>query len=166
VAASAVRVRGAGELLGELAALDHIGRTASAIALDDLEAGVISAVALRRFLAERPTAALAFAVMLAGRLREGRPGARRALVARQPRSRRAAAPGAGRALRATRRGGRSHRAAADAGRAGGWIGASLESVARALRMMRSLGWVATSRRAITVLDVEALRARRAMPAAV
>jgi CRP-like cAMP-binding protein len=41
----------------------------------------------------------------------------------------------------------------------GWIGASRITVARALKLMRSLGWVQTSRRVITVLDAEALRAR-------
>ena len=38
-----------------------------------------------------------------------------------------------------------------------WAGASLESVARALQQMRSLGLIETRRRAIRVLDTEALR---------
>jgi CRP-like cAMP-binding protein len=38
-----------------------------------------------------------------------------------------------------------------------WTGASLESVGRALQMMRELGWIETARGTIRVLDLEALR---------
>jgi CRP/FNR family cyclic AMP-dependent transcriptional regulator len=38
-----------------------------------------------------------------------------------------------------------------------WAGASLESVGRALQQMRSLGWIETRRRAIRVLNTDALR---------
>jgi CRP/FNR family transcriptional regulator, cyclic AMP receptor protein len=41
----------------------------------------------------------------------------------------------------------------------GWTGASIESTAKALRQLRSLGWVATGRRSIEVNDVAALRDR-------
>jgi CRP-like cAMP-binding protein len=41
----------------------------------------------------------------------------------------------------------------------GWTGASREAVAKALHALRSLGWVDTARRRITVLDLEALRRR-------
>jgi CRP-like cAMP-binding protein len=37
------------------------------------------------------------------------------------------------------------------------IGASRDSVTRALTALRSRGWVATSRRSITLMDVDALR---------
>jgi CRP-like cAMP-binding protein len=40
-----------------------------------------------------------------------------------------------------------------------WTGATRETVARALRLMRQLGWVTTAHRTITVLDPAALRAR-------
>ena len=40
-----------------------------------------------------------------------------------------------------------------------WTGATRETVSRALRLMRQLGWVATGHRTITVLDPAALRAR-------
>ena len=39
----------------------------------------------------------------------------------------------------------------------GWAGSSLEAVGRALRTMRSLGWIETRRREIRVLDLDALR---------
>jgi len=41
----------------------------------------------------------------------------------------------------------------------GWIGASIESTAKSLRSLRSLGWVATGRRSIEVHDLPALRNR-------
>src|SRR5205814_8720185 len=43
----------------------------------------------------------------------------------------------------------------------GWIGASIESTAKALRSLRDLGWVATGRRSIEVRDLAALRERSA-----
>jgi CRP-like cAMP-binding protein len=41
----------------------------------------------------------------------------------------------------------------------GWTGSSVESTAKALRALRSLGWVTTKRRAIEVHDLAALRDR-------
>ena len=41
----------------------------------------------------------------------------------------------------------------------GWTGSSLESTAKALRALRSLGWISTRRRAIEVHDLAALRSR-------
>jgi CRP-like cAMP-binding protein len=40
-----------------------------------------------------------------------------------------------------------------------WTCTSRQTVARALRSMRQLGWVATGRRAITLLDLKAMQAR-------
>jgi CRP-like cAMP-binding protein len=41
----------------------------------------------------------------------------------------------------------------------GWTGSSIEATAKALRALRSLGWVATGRRSIEVHDLAALRGR-------
>jgi CRP/FNR family cyclic AMP-dependent transcriptional regulator len=41
----------------------------------------------------------------------------------------------------------------------GWTGASIEATAKALRQLRSLGWVATGRRSIEVTDLASLRGR-------
>jgi CRP-like cAMP-binding protein len=41
----------------------------------------------------------------------------------------------------------------------GWSGSSIESTAKALRALRSLGWVTTQRRVIEVHDLAALRER-------
>ncbi len=42
-----------------------------------------------------------------------------------------------------------------------WTGTTRETVSRALRLMRQLGWVSTGHRTITVLDPDALRERGA-----
>ena len=41
----------------------------------------------------------------------------------------------------------------------GWTGSSRESVIRALRSLRELGWIATQRRGVTVLEIDMLRRR-------
>jgi CRP-like cAMP-binding protein len=41
----------------------------------------------------------------------------------------------------------------------GWTGCSRDSVVKALQAMRSLGWIETGRRRITVLDRDALHRR-------
>lgn len=41
----------------------------------------------------------------------------------------------------------------------GWVGASREAVAKALRVLRDRGYVTTGRRTMTVLDLDGLRAR-------
>src|SRR5207342_283186 len=41
----------------------------------------------------------------------------------------------------------------------GWVGASREAVAKALRVLRDRGFVTTGRRTMTVLDLEGLRKR-------
>ena len=41
----------------------------------------------------------------------------------------------------------------------GWVGASREAVAKALRVLRERGFVTTGRRTMTVLDLDGLRLR-------
>jgi CRP-like cAMP-binding protein len=41
----------------------------------------------------------------------------------------------------------------------GWVGASREAVAHALRALRARGYLETKRRTVTVLDIEGLRHR-------
>ena len=41
----------------------------------------------------------------------------------------------------------------------GWVGASREAVAKALRVLRDRGLVTTGRRTMTVLDLDGLRGR-------
>jgi CRP-like cAMP-binding protein len=142
-----------------MAALSSQRRTADAIAVDDVEIGVLAAQELSGFLREHPDAAFVLIRMLVSRLAE----ASRDVVDLATRD------SVGRVAK------RLVELAAEHGTpvAGGtrielslsqdelasWIGATRETVARALRLMRQLQWVSTDHRSITVLDVEALRER-------
>lgn len=150
---------GPGELVGELGALDGWPRTADVIALDRVRAGYLAAPELRAFLAERPAAGLALMRMMAGRIRHldhdrvqmaSSDGFSRIAALLLDLAERFGEPVQGGVrieLQATQ-----HELAS-------WIGASRITVARALCLMRRLGWVSTERRAITVLDATAMRAQ-------
>ena len=152
-------IRGPGELIGDMAALGGQRRSASAIAVDEVEAGFMHGDELRTFLRDHPDAALVLIRMLVRRLSE----ATRDVVDMATRD------SVGRIAK------RLLELAAEHGTpsAGGtrielslsqdelarWTGATRETVSRALRLMRQLGWVATNHRTITVLDPVALRER-------
>lgn len=159
-------LRGPGELVGEFTALVDGPRSATVVAIDDVEALVVPIARFRRFLADFPAAAAAVAGAVVGRLHE----ADRRRVTYQgsgTRSRLAALlveladqygvvrpEGNGRVVDLPLS--QNDLAAA--------IGASRESVARAFAAFRGAGLVQTARRQITVLDPEALRAEVARPA--
>jgi CRP/FNR family cyclic AMP-dependent transcriptional regulator len=153
-AESLLSVRGAGSLVGELAALDDAPRLASAVVLEPATTLVVTADQFRDFLAQRPHAALELARTLIERLRES--DRRRAEFGSYDVTRRLAALLVELSAREPPRRGRAgielsqHELA-------GMIGASRESVARALTTLRRRGLVETARRAITVVDVEGLR---------
>ena len=152
-AESLLSVRGPGSLVGELAALDNAPRLASAVVLEPATTLVVAADQFRDFLAQRSGAALELARTLIERLRES--DRRRAEFGSYDVTRRLAA-----LLLEL-----SSREPARRGRAGielsqhelaGMIGASRESVARALTTLRGRGLVETGRRVITVVDAEGL----------
>jgi CRP/FNR family transcriptional regulator, cyclic AMP receptor protein len=148
-------VRGPGDLVGEMAALDPVApRSATVVALAVLRCRVIRAAELIEFLEGQPRAALALLHLVIGRLRDS--DRRRAEFGSYDATRRlarilveaaasapTAVPGGGLAL--------SQQELA------GLIGASRESVGRALAELRRLGLVSTGRRTITVHDPAALR---------
>jgi CRP/FNR family cyclic AMP-dependent transcriptional regulator len=152
-------IRGPGELIGEMAAIGAQRRTASAIALDDVEVGFLHAEEFSSFLREHPDTALVLMRMLIRRLTE----------ADRDRVALATQDSVGRVAK------RLLELSAEHGRpsAGGtrielsitqdelarWTGATRETVSRALRLMRQVGWVSTDHRVITVLDADALRDR-------
>jgi CRP/FNR family cyclic AMP-dependent transcriptional regulator len=152
-------VRGDGELLGEMAALDGQPRGASAVALEAVDAGHISSSELRAFLAEHPRAALVLMRLLMRRLREADRG-RIELSTHDALGRVAA-----RLLELGERYGRPGPRGMQIElpitqeELASWTGASRPAVARALGLMRQLEWIATSRRAIVIHDLEALRLR-------
>lgn len=154
-----VAIRGPGELIGDMAALGAQRRTATAVAVDDVEAGYLTADELRTFIAEHPDAALVLIRMLVRRLVD----TTRDVVDL------ATQDSVGMVAK------RLLELAAEHGRpsAGGtrieltltqddlasWTGATRETVSRALRLMRRVGWIATDNRTITVLDPDGLRHR-------
>jgi CRP-like cAMP-binding protein len=152
-------VRGEDDLLGELSALDGRPRTATAVALEPVDAGYLAATVLRAYLVEHPRAALGLMRLLADRLREADQG-RVDLSAHDALGRVAA-----RLLELCERYGEPCEEGLridlpiTQDDLASWTGSSRQAVARALGLMRSLHWVTTSRRTIVVHDVEALRAR-------
>jgi CRP-like cAMP-binding protein len=157
-------LRGPGELIGEMAALGGQRRTATAIAVDDVEAGYLRSDDLRAFLSEHPDAALVLMRTLVWRLTE----------ADRDRVDLATQDSVGRVAKRLLELSLEHGAPAELGtrielsltqdELASWTGATRETVSRALRLMRRLGWVATDHRSITVLDAAALRERCGEPA--
>jgi CRP-like cAMP-binding protein len=152
--------RGPGALLGDQALVDESPRSATVSAVESVQFLVVAASTFRSYLAQHPDVALAMLATLSNRLRET--------------DRRftefAAADTLGRVC------GRMVELCEAQGDLGdeqqvqitlpitqeelaGWIGASIESTARALRSLRDLGWVSTGRRTIDVLNLAALRNR-------
>jgi CRP-like cAMP-binding protein len=153
-------LRGPGELIGEMSALGHSRRSATAIAADDdVELGAVSGDQFHEFLRDHPDAAVVLIRSLVRRLTE----ATRATVDL------ATQDSVGRVAR------RLVELAADHGNTSrlsgpieleltqdelaSWTGTTRETVSRALRLMRQLGWVSTGHRTITVVDPAALRER-------
>lgn len=152
-------LRGPGELIGEMAALGAGRRTASAVTIDEAEVGLLPAGEFLEFLRVHPDASLVLIRMLVRRLSDttrdvvdlatqdsvGRLAKR--LVDLSAEHGRKAQGGTQIELSLTQE------------ELARWTGATRETVSRALRLMRQLGWVATDRKTITVLDPAALRER-------
>jgi CRP-like cAMP-binding protein len=152
--------RGPGALLGDQALVDESPRSATVTAVEPVEMLVVAASAFRAYLGSHPDVALAMLSTLSSRLREadhrlaeyaaadtlGRICAR--LVELCETEGDLDGPGPVRiTLPITQE------------ELAGWTGASIEATAKALRALRSLGWVKTARRAIEVHDLAALRGR-------
>jgi CRP/FNR family transcriptional regulator, cyclic AMP receptor protein len=154
-AEAVLALRGPGELVGELGAIDGRPRSAAAVATEPVVALAVPADAFRGLLHEHPAAAVALLELVVDRLRDA--------------ERKRAEFGS---LDATHR--VAHRLAELAERRGlpgegGWTvglsqdelaglsGASREAVARALRALREAGLIQTGRRQITIRDAAGLR---------
>jgi CRP/FNR family cyclic AMP-dependent transcriptional regulator len=148
---------GPGELLGELSAVDGEPRSGTVRAVDDIEALVIPGSAFRAFLEHRPRIALVLLRSVAARLRAADRQrvdyAVNDVVVRV----------AGRLVELCDRFGSEDGRGVEIGLAitqdelASWAGASREAVAKAMALLRTLGWVQTERRRILVLDLVALR---------
>jgi CRP/FNR family cyclic AMP-dependent transcriptional regulator len=152
-------IRGPGDLLGELAAIDGEPRSATATALEPVQALSISAEDFKAFLGVHPRAALALLTMLTKRLRDA--DRKRVEFAADDTMTRVAA----RIVELSERFGDEVAQGLEIDlpisqeELAGWTGCSRDSVVNALQAMRGLGWIETQRRRIVVRDIDALRRR-------
>jgi CRP-like cAMP-binding protein len=154
-------VRGPGDLIGEMGALDPGGRrSASVVALEPVRCRVLTARELQAFLDDHPRASLALLRLVIGRLRDadrrrtefGPYDATRRLARVLVEAADQAVGGTGRAADGVHLG-----LALSQNELSGLIGASRESVARALAELRRRGLVTTARRSVTIADPDGLR---------
>jgi CRP-like cAMP-binding protein len=151
-------LRGAGDMLGELSALDGEPRSATAVTLSDVEAIVVTGSTLTRAL-DDVAASRELIRMLAARLRD----------ADRKRLEFAALDTLGRVawrlLELSERFGHegeegiSVELPLSQEQLAAWCGASRESTVKALTSLRGLGCIATGRRHVVIRDLEGLRLR-------
>ena len=159
---SLLAVRGPGDLLGELSALDGSTRSAAAIAIDPVELYTLSAPKFVEILGTYPGAGLELVKVLSARLRDA--DRTRAEFGSHDSMARVAR----RLLELADRFGTTGPGAAEQIRIdlpltqdelASWTGASREAVAKALRVLRDENVIETGRRVVTVLDEPGLRKR-------
>jgi CRP-like cAMP-binding protein len=152
--------RGPGALLGDQSLVDESPRSATVMAVEPVEMLVVPASSFRNYLGSHPGVALVMLATLSSRLREsdgrlaeyaaadtlGRVCARLVELC-ETQGDLDGADGVQITLPITQE------------ELAGWIGASIESTAKSLKSLRSLGWVTTGRRSIEVNDLAALRDR-------
>jgi CRP/FNR family transcriptional regulator, cyclic AMP receptor protein len=152
-------IRGPGDLLGELSAIDHRPHSATCTAMEPVEALVIPAETFLDYLVDHPHVALHLLRMLTSRLRDA--DRKRIEFGAHDMLGRVAA----RLVELTEQYGTEDGAGVvidlpfSQQELAGWIGSSRESVVKALSQLRARGWIETGRRTITVHDLPALRAR-------
>jgi CRP/FNR family transcriptional regulator, cyclic AMP receptor protein len=149
-------LRGPGEVIGDLSALDGTPRSATALAIGEVDATVTTSSALVRALSD-PATAMDLLCVLAGRLRDadlkrlefaaldtlGRVAWRL-----QELSERFGEPAAG---------GIEVELPLSQEQLASWCGASREATVKALAALRTLGCISTGRRSVLIRDIEALR---------
>jgi CRP/FNR family transcriptional regulator, cyclic AMP receptor protein len=160
-------VRGPGDLIGEMGALDPGGRrSAGVVALEPVRCRVIAARELQAFLEAHPRSTLALLRLVIGRLRgadrrrtefgpyDATRRLARVLIEAVDESAGTAAP---RVRRDRGASGVQLGLALSQHELSGLIGASRESVARGMAELRRRGLVTTGRRSVTILDADGLR---------
>jgi CRP-like cAMP-binding protein len=151
-----MNVVGAGELLGDLSAIDGEPRSASVVAMETSEAVVVQGPDFTRFLEEHPAATVALLRTVTHRLRLS--------------DRRRAEFGSLDVVSRLARlivelsdlygvGDGDIGVALTQEELAGWTGASREAVVKALRQLRDRGWIETARRRIRIIDRDALQRR-------
>lgn len=153
-------VRGPGALLGELSAVDGEPRSATLQALDPLTARVMPLAAFEAYLLSHSRVTYLLMRMLSERLRDA--DRKRIEFGAQDSTGRVAARLVELAERFGAPNGDGEIKIAlplSQDELAGWIGASREAVSKALGVLRSAGWIRTSRLSVVVLDLAALRER-------
>lgn len=150
---------GQGDLVGELSAIDGLPRSATAVALEDVDALVLSAIEFKRFLAEYPRVALSLLETVANRLRDA--NRKRVAFSAQDVVGRVAQCLVELAERFGEPAEGAVRIALSLSQQeiAGWVGGSREAVNKALNDLRSRGWIEVERKALTILDLEGLKKR-------
>ena len=153
--------RGPGELVGELSAIDGRPRSGGITALEIVETLTIPAADFQAYLGRHPRVAMLVMRMLTERLRDA--DRKRIEFAAADTTGRVAARLVELAERfgVEEEGGVAIDLPLTQEELAGWCGASREATAKALHTLRSLGWVDTARRRLTVHDLASLRARAA-----
>lgn len=152
-------VRGPGALLGEVSAVDGGPRSASVAALEPVTAVVLTAAAFVEYLRSHAGAATVLLQLVTSRLRDA--DRKRVEFAAYD----IAARVAQRLVELAERFGEPDEhgvritVALSQDELAGWVGASREAVAKALRVLRDRGLVTTGRRTMTVLDLPGLQRR-------
>lgn len=152
-------VKGPGELLGEMSALDGRPRSATATAMEAVEALVVPASVFHEFLKDHPRIALRLLRTLASELRE----TDELLADRDAGD--TISRTARRLVHLAGRYGKHNEGSTHVGislthdELASWIGVSRESTSRALSQLRVAGYITTGRRSITVVDLAGLRRR-------
>lgn len=150
-------VKGPGELLGEMSALDGRPRSATATAMEAVEALVMPASVFQEFLNTHPRIALRLLRALSSELRNTDE-----LIADRD-SGDTVSRTARRLVHLAIRYGEHNGGSTRVGLAlthedlAGWIGVSREATSRALSQLRVAGYITTGRRSITVIDLAGLR---------
>jgi CRP/FNR family cyclic AMP-dependent transcriptional regulator len=144
-------VRGPGELVGDLAAIDGEGarRSASLVAMTDLECQVLRGDEFRAYLESHPRVPLALLRTIIARLHDA--DRRRLEFGSLDASQRLAQ------VLVELVEGHGPKLALSQEELAGLVGTSRESVVRALRDLRESGVLTTGRRSVTVLDEPRLR---------
>ena len=154
-------IRGPGDVLGELSALDGGTRSATAVALEPVQALAVPTSYFNDFLERNPRVFRLLVQVLAHRLRDA-DRLRLEFAAKETMGRIAS-----RIVELSERFGSSAEGSISIDfpltqeELAGWTACSRDSVVKALQSMRDLGWIETGRRRIKVIDLEAVRRRAA-----